>query len=106
MGAASVVEVDVSANPGPCFGHTGVGPEVVLLAFDDPLKALDGDVVTPRALAIRADLGLAMLYQSLLERLGAEVSVQCDRHSPGQDAARRPIDHRRQVDETPRRMGM
>ena len=59
MRAAAIVEGQIAADPGPGFGHAGIGPQVDLFVFDGPPQALDEDIVPPRALAIHADLDLA-----------------------------------------------
>ena len=59
MGAAAVVEGQISADPGAGLRDTRVNPQVDLLVFDSPPEALDKDVVAPGTLAIHADLDLA-----------------------------------------------
>ena len=59
MRTTAVVEGQIQANPGPGLGHAGIGPQVDLLVFDGPPKALDKDIVPPSALAIHADFNLA-----------------------------------------------
>lgn len=59
MRAAGDVEGQISADPGACLGHAGIGAEIVLFIFDGPPQALDEDIVAPGPLAIHTDLDLA-----------------------------------------------
>lgn len=59
MRASRVVEAHVSADPGPGFGHAGIGPQVDFLVFDGPPETLDKNVVLPGTLAVHADLDLS-----------------------------------------------
>src|SRR5213076_3296220 len=97
MWAASVVEVEVTADRSARLGHAVVGPQIHLLVFDAAPQPLDEDVVAPSALAVHADgdgvldqhasegragelaalirvedVRLAVMCQSILQRLDAE----------------------------------
>ena len=127
MGAAPVVEADISGDPCARFGHAVVGAEVALLVLDTSPEPLDEDVVAPRAFAVHADLDLpgcqnldevggceltaliavedlwlAMASQGFFQCLDAEACIARDRYPPCQDAACGPVDHRREIDEAPR----
>ena len=52
MWASAIVKGQISANADTGLGHGFVGVEIHLLVFDRPPKALDEDIVPPRALAV------------------------------------------------------
>jgi hypothetical protein len=93
----AVVEVQIAANRCARLADAVVGPQIHLLVFDAAPQPLDEHVVAPRALAVHADrnvvvgehagegrarelrtlvgvedLRLAVLGQSVLQRLDAE----------------------------------
>src|SRR5271165_2868710 len=118
MWPSAVVKLEVSSDRSSGLGHRAVSSEVYLLVFDRPPKPLDKDIVTPRAFAVHADgdavfeqhageLGAgelaalirvedfrpAMLRQSLLQRLDAELGLHGDRYAMAENPAAEPIDH-------------
>src|SRR6516164_4208104 len=97
MWAPAVVEVEVTADRSARFAHAVVGSQIDLLVFDAAPQPLDEDVVPPSALAVHADgdrvldqhtsescsselaalirvedVGLAVMRESVLQRLDAE----------------------------------
>src|SRR5258705_995290 len=97
MGASAIVEIEIPPDRAAGVRQAVVGAKIDLLVLDRTPQALDEDVVPPRALAVHADLDvvrrqraserrtrelraliriedlrLAVLGQSLLQRLDAE----------------------------------
>jgi len=100
----TVVEVQVAADRSAGLADTVVGPQVHLLVFETAPQPLDEDVVPPGAFAVHADrnvvvgehtgeglarelrtligvegIRLAVMRQSILQRLDAERRLHRDR---------------------------
>ena len=56
MRAAGVVKADIAPKGGPGFRHTAIGPQIDLFIFDSSPKALEENIVPPRAFPVHSDL--------------------------------------------------
>jgi len=125
VGPAAIVERQVTGDAFLGRAHAVVRMQVNLFVFHRLPQPFDEHVVAPAALAVHADgdafpveyadegragkltaligvedLGRAVLGFGFLDRFDAEIRVHGDRDPMRQNPARRPVDDRRQVDES------
>src|SRR6202035_552153 len=120
---SAIIKVQVAADRSAGVADAFVGSQIHLLVFNAAPKPLDEHVVPPSALAVHADgdavfdqhasecragelaalirvedLRLAVVSESVLERLDTERRLHRDRYAPRQHATAEPIEHDGQVD--------
>ncbi len=127
MRSSSIIEIEIATDRGARGADAVIGPEINFPVFDAAPKPLDEHVGAPRALAVHADgdsipgeradqglagelralirneyLRLAVLGQSLLQRLDAEIGLDRDRRAMQRNAPGETVDDRREIDKAAR----
>lgn len=120
---SAVIEAEIPTDLGAGLRHAGIGAQVDLFVFDGAPQAFNEDIVAPCALAIHADLDLAVgqhpdevgrgelaalvrvedlrravTRQRLLDGFEAKIRLKRDRHPPCQDPPGEPVQLGGQVD--------
>ncbi len=120
-----IVECHVACDPGLSIAGRVVGMEVDLFIFEAPPQPFHEHVVAPAPFPIHADLdamldeqprellagkrtaligvedlGAAILRDCFLHRVEAAVRRQRIGESPRQDPTTRPVEHRKEIQET------